>query len=197
MLLGDIFEQLTQGELRHLALGGVDSGGILEHNYDKIIPHINLGVTELCKRFPIMNHVAQILTTPETPIYNISDFTTDNVLKVETVNGAEAEMYDYNHIYYLTSDTSFEVVFRAGPVSIPSHGQTPATPVELPSVYMEALLYYIAMRVTSSDTVEQGQMPVSTQYQQKFEQACAKLHEMGLTVTRDRPVNKIKLNGWV
>lgn len=58
MYLKEIFEQLMVGELANLSMGGVNEEGIHECDYPKIIPHINLGLVELYKRFPIkMNEV--------------------------------------------------------------------------------------------------------------------------------------------
>lgn len=51
MQLSDLFEQLIQGELSQLQLSGRDSVGILQSDYVKVIPHINLALTELYKRF--------------------------------------------------------------------------------------------------------------------------------------------------
>ena len=51
MFLSDIFEQLTQGELSQLYVGKVDEQGIQVCDYPKIVPHVNLAVTELHKRF--------------------------------------------------------------------------------------------------------------------------------------------------
>lgn len=53
MKLRDIFEQLSEGEFRQLALGGSEASGILPANFGKVIPHINLALTEIYKRFPI------------------------------------------------------------------------------------------------------------------------------------------------
>lgn len=53
MLLSELMDQLTAGELSQLSLGGIDSTGIEECDYPKIIPHINLGLTSLYTRFPI------------------------------------------------------------------------------------------------------------------------------------------------
>lgn len=51
MKLIEIFNQLTFGELSQINLGGVADGEINESNYRAIIPHINLGLTALYKRF--------------------------------------------------------------------------------------------------------------------------------------------------
>jgi len=51
MKLSDLFQQLSQGELSQLKMGNRDEVGIRACDYNKIIPHINLGLTELYKRF--------------------------------------------------------------------------------------------------------------------------------------------------
>jgi hypothetical protein len=53
MLLSDIFLQLTHGELAGLAIGGAEGNGVLPHDRPAIISHINLGLTELHKRFDL------------------------------------------------------------------------------------------------------------------------------------------------
>lgn len=51
MKLSEIFTQLTYGELSQLNLGGAEAGEISAANYPRIIPHVNLGLTALYKRF--------------------------------------------------------------------------------------------------------------------------------------------------
>jgi hypothetical protein len=51
MLLSDLLDQLTYGELTQLEYGGVDDEGMVSDNYKRVIPHINLGLSELHKRF--------------------------------------------------------------------------------------------------------------------------------------------------
>lgn len=53
MKLAEIFTQLTYGELSQLSLGGTEAGEINESNYDRVLAHINLGLTALYKRFPL------------------------------------------------------------------------------------------------------------------------------------------------
>jgi hypothetical protein len=53
MKLSEIFTQLTYGELSQISIGGVEAGEINEANYPKILPHINLALTALYKRFPL------------------------------------------------------------------------------------------------------------------------------------------------
>ena len=51
MKLKEIFDQLTYGELSQLSIGGGEQGVINEDNYDKVLAHLNLGLTALHKRF--------------------------------------------------------------------------------------------------------------------------------------------------
>jgi hypothetical protein len=51
MKLKEIFDQLTYGELSQLSIGGGDLGAIQAKDYDRILAHINLGMTALHKRF--------------------------------------------------------------------------------------------------------------------------------------------------
>jgi hypothetical protein len=53
MLLSDVFKQLAYGEFAGIALGNAHGDGILEIDYPKVIASINLGLSELHKRFPL------------------------------------------------------------------------------------------------------------------------------------------------
>ena len=54
MFLSDLFEQLTIGEMSQLNLGGAHNNqGIQPQDYPKVIPHINLALIELYKRFDL------------------------------------------------------------------------------------------------------------------------------------------------
>ena len=51
MTLSDVFDQLAYGEFSKIFLG--ESGAIPQSNWNRIITHINLGLTELYKRFDL------------------------------------------------------------------------------------------------------------------------------------------------
>jgi hypothetical protein len=53
MKLSEIFNQLTHGEFRMLAIGGATLGSITEANYPAVLAHINLGLTALFTRFTL------------------------------------------------------------------------------------------------------------------------------------------------
>ncbi len=54
MLLSDIFEQLTYGELKQFSIGGFSKGGIQVKDYPEVISHINLGLLSLYTKFPVL-----------------------------------------------------------------------------------------------------------------------------------------------
>lgn len=94
MTLQEIFDQLTSGELCQLSIGGQAAGVIDENNYAKIIPHVNLGLTALYKRFPLkQNRLSLNFVTDKIEYVLHSDFLTVNTRSKETVR-------------YLTSNTS-------------------------------------------------------------------------------------------
>ena len=115
MLLCDIFSHLNYGELSQLSLAGADEQGITSAAYPAIISHLNMGLIELYKRFPLRMREVDIkldstiteysLTAPfglnsgssETVKYLI-DTPTDNfldrVLKIERVETDDIEVLE-------------------------------------------------------------------------------------------------------
>lgn len=140
MILSDVLEQLSHGEFRSTALGGSQASGILEKDYPKVIPLINLGLTELYKRFPIktktilIEQMEQFSTYQLHPDYattNISStkpkyikdssyqpFTSaDEVLRIEAVYDEQGVEYFLNdpkqpHSLFTPSQNSIQVPFN-------------------------------------------------------------------------------------
>lgn len=53
MLLSELFDQFTYGELSRLKIGGFENGEIDPSRYKEMIAHINLALTDLHKKFPL------------------------------------------------------------------------------------------------------------------------------------------------
>ena len=82
MLLSEIFEYLSYGELAQVSLGGGGTHeiGILPEDYPKIITNINLGLTELHKRLPLkQNEVIIKLYSHITNYILHSDYSESNL----------------------------------------------------------------------------------------------------------------------
>ena len=71
MLLSEIFEQLTYGELSQINLGGKDDGGIASSDYPAVVAHINMALTELFKRFPLRLKEIQLQTYSTLTTYQL------------------------------------------------------------------------------------------------------------------------------
>jgi len=112
MLLQEIFDQLTVGELSQLHIGGIDSVGIRECDYAKVVPNVNLGLLELYKRFDLKRDELTIqqydgindyVLTPKfaesnvdsvEPIKYIKDLNKpfmDNILIIESILGSDGK----------------------------------------------------------------------------------------------------------
>jgi len=111
MLLSDIFDQLSMGELSQLAVGGYDSGiGIEECNYGKIVPHINLGLSELYTRFPLNMEQAIIQQQAD-----INEYFLNPKFAVSNLESAEPIKYilDTPDKPFITSPLRIEAVFNS------------------------------------------------------------------------------------
>lgn len=120
MKLKEIFDQLTYGELSQLSIGGGEAGEIAPKNYDRMLAHINLGLTALYKRFPlkegrltlalqqgrltypINSKYAVSSRTSREPVRYIEDTTTepfkDDIHKIERVYGTSGIEFGLNDI---------------------------------------------------------------------------------------------------
>lgn len=73
MTLEEIYNQLAYGELRMLNIGEVGSDGLLlSENYNKLLPHVNAGLTALHKRFLIRQGSLEVELQTERYDYHLS-----------------------------------------------------------------------------------------------------------------------------
>lgn len=86
MKLQEVFDQLTHGELSNLSIGGNEAGVINPANYDRLVPHVNLGLTALYKRFPLKeNRFTLELQSNRTVYPLISKYAVSSTSSRETV----------------------------------------------------------------------------------------------------------------
>ena len=116
MYLSDFFDQLTYGEFSQLSLSGAENEGILSEHWPAAVSHIQLGLTELYKRFPIRLKEVQIQQYTAISSYRLeenytvstgsagtlyimdaADPFTNTVLRIEKVyDDTNAEYFDLN-----------------------------------------------------------------------------------------------------
>lgn len=237
MKLSDIFYQLTVGELSQLNLGGGDFGEIDIDNYERVLAHVNLGLTKIYSRFALKRNIVNLLVQPEHTSYVLSSFYAlsntetqgtkyiddsvmqpfrDNVLKVEAVY--------YNGIEYAVDlDNTNSVLFYGSKyIKIPSfikdgfveihylEGHSPIKgvngiiepekiEVDLPEIFLEPLLYFVAARITTP----MGMLQTSPEggggnnYYAKFEKACKDLEIVNGALDRHYYNTRLHARGFV
>ena len=79
MKLSEIFNYLNYGELAEISLGGANEAGILEENYPAIVSHLNMGLIELYKRFPLRKNSVKVQMYDSISVYKlITEFSATN-----------------------------------------------------------------------------------------------------------------------
>lgn len=69
MLLSELFDQLTYGELSSLFMGGVDCTGIQSESYPQVVSYVNMGLLAIYTRFPVHLQEVVIKLKDEVQIY--------------------------------------------------------------------------------------------------------------------------------
>ena len=221
MLLSEIFEQLSYGELAQLNLNGdSDTPGISDANYSRVIASVNMGLTELHKRFLLKEREVEIAVTTGITTYSLNGLT--DLAKVEKVYafvGGEYTELDLNKQQdgyglpeYGARTTDFEtlvispelktevlkVIYRAThPKIVKEVGYfDPAdVSVALPYDYLEALLYYIASRLLTPLSMD-PRFHDGNNFTTKFEQSCLQLEARSLKVDQHADNQRLCRNGW-
>lgn len=84
MKLQEIFNQLSYGELSNVFIGSLDKQGIQPEHYKQLISHLNLGLNNLFKRFPLKEGELILKLTEGIYTYPLKkDFAENNLKSVE------------------------------------------------------------------------------------------------------------------
>lgn len=220
MKLKEIFDQLTYGELSQLGLGGGTIGEVDEDDHGKVATLINLGLVELHKRFLIREGEVSVPVVADQRTYVLTE---DDLYKIEQVyldDDSELGLNDPSDDYtarttgYRTlvvpervvtaggeywSDT-LRVVYRTGPTLLTaSDWSTPETcEVDLPYMFLEALLYYVASRATNATGFSSGNgFHEGNNYFGKFEASCALLEAQAFQLEKGATNTKLEQAGFV
>jgi hypothetical protein len=226
MYVKEIFEHLGQGELRNLAIGAPDDGGIARHDYAKVIPHINLGITEIYSRLGALYKKVNIQCDKEIQTYHlhpkyaqagtaptkyIMDSVEDpflgNVLKIESIKDHTindlADPLTISSDSYLQfmvpepTDELLELQYKAQlPQVSVAEFDLATTEIDFPYTYVPALLNYIGSRVLVGMTTPKGELN-SMGYMAKFEGSMTQLLQQGFEIVNDTTNTKLHMNGWV
>lgn len=221
MKLDTILKQLSFGELSQLSIGEMVDGEWPEENRDKLVLHINAALTAIHKRFFLKEKREVVPLVADTFEYSL---TATDLIQVEQLLDADGEevplnvagsalavaMPTYRTLrlpprveanadkHPLDTTASLTAVYRATTQITPKDLYYPPSMVEvdLPEVYLEPLLFYVASRLQAPVGMD-GQQIVSNNYTQKYEMACRQLEDQGFTVSTTEQETGFERNGWV
>ena len=138
MYLQEVFDQLTHGELSQLSIGGNEAGVINPTNYSRLVPHVNLGLTALYKRFPLKENRLSLelqstrTTYPLHSNYAVSSRTSREVVRYIKDSTSTAFKDDIHKIERVYTSSGYE--FGLNDESDPYGMFTPsATVLRVPS----------------------------------------------------------------
>ena len=226
MKLSEVYDQLAYGELRQIVLGTgdmtINNIGIPQAKQQEILPFVVLGLTEIHKRFKLREGRATLPLIEGQSAYSLA--TATDFMQVEAItgiwdkkdidipinlgfkHGITTPTYntltvptDVNDAPWLRETTELIISYRADhPVIDVNIANAAASIVDifLPSMYLQALIYYISARVTSSLGGSEGYIETDS-YQAKFEYQCSLLVKDSFNVEREMPDNKLALRGWI
>jgi len=210
MFLADIFQYLSRGELSQFAVGTENSGRVSEDDYEQLITHINLGLTNLFSRLPIKQK-QQIFTLKA----NQTEYTVDSdVLRIEEVYSEAGNKFalndssDEDSLFTPAFNTlqvpapvdgnRIAVLYRANHERIPAkRGIDPKSVVlDMPDILIEPLLAYVVSRVMQSRGTAES-ISEANAYMQKYEMLLQQIQISGLYTADMQTNTKLRDNGWV
>jgi len=204
MKLSEVFSQLSNGELNQVSIGGQSQGVINDYNNKIIVNHINLGLANLHQRFHLKDGTLSLSTEVGKTDYLLGD----DVLDVTWVFNSEGSSVPFTmpstRVLRIPDDvgaTQLEVVYRAGHPVFDTSEDGDIDPdfmeVDLPYIYLEPLLYFVASRVYHPITVLPNEMHLGSSYAAKYEQACQRLELANFVLNKELNNDRLTRNGWV
>lgn len=222
MKLQEVFEQLTVGEFSQLAIGGGAVGEISEDDQIKVVPHINLALSDLYKRFTLKEGREVIPLVSGTYLYTPEAKDLLKIERVLTADGDDLNLNDESDPLALATPTlktlrvpkdiveqstslddwlktdSVEVVYRADHPRILTSGFTylPNVELELPYSHLYALLLFVASRVHNPVGMT-NEFHMGNNYYAKYMAACADLELQNLEIDQVGTNQRLRRGGWV
>ena len=220
MQLRTVLEQLAFGEFSQLSLVNQTTGQIPEAKYPSVVAHINLGLTDLFKRFKLKEGRTPLVLVPNQLLYRSK---TPDLFKIEQVftdQGKELPLNKLDDEYSLHTPSmtslrvpasivnqapdlpeeyrakQLEVVYRANHCAIDASNIDLEQELELPLSHLWALLLFVASRVHNPIGLGQ-EFNAGNTYAAKYEAECQRLALDGMQVEATSESTRFERNGWV
>lgn len=225
MKLNEILDSLASSELANLNF--VENGNIVGAKIPKIVGAINLGLTKLYTRFKLKKGFITLSVTPSITAYELSaanvlsGTNTEGYITTEGFKGDLIEILNIkdslecnvsfdgsgnvvllktNLIKFKTiPDTdTYTIEYSALPTKLVYIGDTDID-VELPDMYLPALLMFIGSRFASPVGIsfDANRNSMDINYLQQYEAECQRLEMLGLDVGNDLDTDLFSERGFI
>jgi hypothetical protein len=225
MKLQEVFDQLTYGELSQLSIGGNEAGVISVSNRERVIPHVNMALAAIYKRFPLKEGRVTVPLVAGTYTYTvvgedinrIERIFTNSALKEELSLNNEIDIYscfttspkvlvvpvaivdDISTLPAALKATALDLVYRANHPKLQEKDadlDPDELELEIPYTYIEPLLYFVASRMLANTGTGQFEGLASNNYMQKYEMAAQLLTNLNPQVENTTKNARFRDGGW-
>lgn len=226
MKLNEILDALASSELANLNF--VENGEIIEAKIPKIVGAINLGLTKLYTRFKLKKGFITLSVTPSITSYELSTtnvlsgINTEGYITTEGFTGDLIEILnikdslDYNVSFdgsgnavllktnliklktAVEEEDTYTIEYSALPTKLVYIDNTDIA-VELPDMYLPALLMFIGSRFASPVGIsfDANRNSMDINYLQQYEAECQRLEMLGLDVGNDLDTDLFSERGFI
>lgn len=224
MYLAHVLNSLKYGEFSKLSIGGQDQGVINQANYSELATHINNGLIALFTRFLLKESVQELALISGVYTYSIAKPNFIKVQRIYGDTDHEFVLNNLGDRYSILNETvsvinvpravvdkpdslpkdlltdTLRIVYRAKPTPLDTDSagffDAEDLELELPDSYLDALLYYVASRV-SNGFEGNHVFHAGNNYAAKYEAACKQLEMSNVQVDRAGSEDRLTRNGWV
>ena len=223
MFLQEVFDLLRNGELSQLSIGGYEAGFISRANQEKVIPHINLGLSAIYQRFPLKEIRVSFNLVPNSYRYTLK---VDDINKIERVfTDSDYELTLNNEIDPYTIRTpslktlvvpsdivntvttlpdelvtsAIEVIYRASHPKLIAEDpdlDPDELQLELPYTHLQALILFVAARMHTPAGSGQFEGIIGNMYYQRYEAAMQELEGLNPQVELTAKNARLHQKGW-
>ena len=195
MIVQDVIDMVKVSSLANTLAGKKD---------DALIKFVNLGVSELFRRFNMSIKVETVLTDPNLALYELRSPDISLLLSIYDCNGKALRQtdvmgshYDYkivNWRSFLLRQPKNEVLLAVYSASSPKLTE-PTDILDIPDSMMDALLCYVAYMGQS--TINKDNVNEANIYYQRFEMKCQDLENQGYRIPLTSETVNVHLKGYV
>ena len=195
MIVQDVIDMVKLGFLTNL--------NVSKHD-ETLIKFVNLGVSELYRRFNMAIKVETVLTNPMLALYELRNPDVSLLLAVYDTRGRELDQSDTisgHHDYKIVNFRSFLmrkpkdellcVVYKASSPPLTQFTDI----VDIPDNMMDALLCYVAY--LGHSTINKDNVNEANVFYQRFEHKCQDLDNQGYRIPLNTETIGVQLKGYL